>query len=211
MKILPIIVSHRAMDIGTDIRNLESVVFVDKPSKERAVFYGESDGDELKNKMLDISGYSTDERYTYESDDLFISWKWDGLDDIVELMENPQQFKSLWEEKGVVKDLKGVARDIENTGDLESKRDGLIREVASLGYSQSEIAEFAGVSPSRVSRLLSEDGDDDSDGGDSAGTASAGELTDGEIAAENEAILDELSDAQTEILRDAVQDELEDQ
>ncbi|MFC4551791.1 MULTISPECIES: hypothetical protein [Halorussus] len=154
MKIVPIIVSHRAMDIGTDIRKLDSVVFIDKPDQDTAVFYGESSEDDLNDKLLELSNYSTDERYDYDSDDLFISWKWDGLDRVTELMENPQQFRELWETKGVVKDLREVAERMEKIESLEQDRDDLIRACSELDYSQSEIAEFAGVSQSRVNRLL---------------------------------------------------------
>lgn len=157
MKILPIIVSHRAMDVGTDIRKLDSTVFIHKPDKETAVFYDDSDGDELGEQLLEISGYSTDERYDFDTDDIFISWKWDGLDEIVELMENPQEFKSLWEEKGVVKDLRETAERLEEVRALEDERDDLIRAAADLDYSQSELAEFARVDPSRVSRLLADE------------------------------------------------------
>lgn len=154
MRILPIIVSHRAMDIGRDVRKLESVVFVHKPDEETAVFYGDEKDGELKDKKFEISGYTTDERYDYESEDLFISWKWDGLDEITELMQNPQEFKSLWEEKGVVKNLREKAENIERIEGLEDDRDDLIRDCAELGYSQNEIADFAGVSRSKVKRVL---------------------------------------------------------
>lgn len=193
MRILPIIVSHRAMDIGTDIRKLESVVFVHKPDRETAVFYGDNDGDDLDNKLIEITGYSTDTRYDYESEDLFISWKWDGLEEIVELMENPQEFRELWETKGVVKDLKGVTEEIAAVSELEEQRDELIREVAELEYSQSEIAEYAGVSPSRVSRLLADDNDSDSSGDDGEDEGGDGGL----------------SELQRELLADALSDNLD--
>lgn len=152
LKILPIIVSHRAMDIGTDIRKLESTVFINKPNKETAVFY-EDEG--MNDEMFRLSGYSTDERYDFESSDPFISWDWDGLDEIVELMENPQEFKELWETKGIVKDLKEVTEELEKVSELEDRQADLIRETAELDYSQEEIAEMADVSQSKVARILS--------------------------------------------------------
>lgn len=154
MRILPIIVSHRAMDIGTDVRKLESVVFIDKPDEDTAVFYDDEKNGELKDKKFEISGYTTDERYDYKSEDLFISWKWDGLDEIVDLMENPQEFKQLWEEKGVVKDLKEKAERIEQAEALKDDRGDLVRACAELDYSQQEIAEFAGISKSMVNSIL---------------------------------------------------------
>jgi predicted transcriptional regulator len=154
MRIMPIIVSHRAMDIGPDIRKLDSSMFVHKPDDDTAVFYDDEQGGELKDKKFEISGYTTDERYDYESEDLFISWAWDGLDEIVELMENPQEFKKIWEEKGVVKDLREKAERIAKIEELEDDRADLVRACAELDYSQSEIAEFAGVSKSTVNSIL---------------------------------------------------------
>ncbi|MGB9932592.1 hypothetical protein [Haloarcula amylolytica] len=155
-RILPIIVSHRAMDIGTDVRKLESVVFVDKPTQDKAVFYEDEKNGELEGKMFEISGYSTDERYEYESDDPFISWKWEGLDRITELMENPRDFQSLWEDKGIVRDLKEKADRIDELQSLKEERDDLIRQCSELEYTQEEIADFASVSRSRVQSVLND-------------------------------------------------------
>ncbi|KTG09532.1 hypothetical protein AUR64_17345 [Haloprofundus marisrubri] len=154
MRILVIVVSHRAMDIGTDIRKLESVVFIHKPDQDKAVFYEDEKDGKLKDKIMEISGYTTDERFDYKSEDLFISWKWEGLDDIVDLMENPQEFRQLWEEKGVVKDLRELAERIEQAEDLKDDRADRIRACADLGYSQAEIAEFADVSKTTVNSIL---------------------------------------------------------
>lgn len=159
MNILPIIVSHRTKDIGTDIRNLDSTVFVHKPNDQTAVFYDDEEENGALNsedKILELSGYTTDERYDYESEDLFISWNWDGLEETVELFENPQEFKEVWETKGIVKDLRETADELEQLKSLEEERDDLIRECAELDYSQAEIAEFADVDPSRVSRVLND-------------------------------------------------------
>lgn len=156
MGILPIIVSHRAKDIGTDIRKLESVVFVHKPDEQTAVFYETEKDDKLEDKIMEISGYTTDERFDYKSEDLFISWDWDGLDEIYELMQNPQEFKELWDTKGVVKDLRETAERIEKIEQLKEDREELVRTCADLDYSQSEIAEFANMDASRVSRILND-------------------------------------------------------
>jgi predicted XRE-type DNA-binding protein len=156
MKITPIVVSHRAVDIGTDIRKLDSVVFIDKPDEQTAEFYHEEDNGDLADKVLTLNNYSTEERFEYDTDDLFISWDWDGLDEIVDLMENPQEFKDLWETKGVIKDLRETAEEIQRIEELEDDRKELIEQAAELDYSQSEIAEFAGLDPSRVSRVLAD-------------------------------------------------------
>jgi len=160
MGILPIIVSHRTKDIGTDIRKLDSTIFVHKPDKQTAVFYDdEEDNGSLNNedKRLEVSGYTTERRYDYESEDLFISWNWDGLEETVELFDNPQEFKQVWETKGIIKDLKETAEKINQLEELTNERDEIIQEAAELDYSQSEIAEMANVSKAKVSELLSAD------------------------------------------------------
>ncbi|QIB75224.1 ATP-binding protein [Halogeometricum borinquense] len=151
MGILPIIVSHRAMDIGTDIRNLDSVVFIDKPDRKTAVFYDSYEAQQAEEALFEITGFSSEDRYEYDTDDLFISWKWDGLEDVVDQFKNPEKLRNVWEKWGIIRELKEKRDKIEELEQLKTERKELAQEAWELDeYDKKEIAEFAGVSPQTV-------------------------------------------------------------
>lgn len=88
------------------------------------------------------------------TEDMFISWSWDGLDRINELIEKLQEFRELWNEKGVARELQEIRNEIERIEDLKEKQKRLAKECAELDYPESEIAEMSGLSPATVNRLL---------------------------------------------------------
>lgn len=152
MDILPIMVTHRLKDLGTDVRNMDSVFIIEKPTEEKAIIYKSVPDYEDEDVYFTLSGFSTEDRYTYDTEDIFISWSWDGLEDVTELFSEPEQLRSIWETHGIVRDLKDVKEQLDKQEELKQKRKELAREAWELDeYDKQEIAEFSGVSVQTVS------------------------------------------------------------